>query len=452
MQERVPWADLPLEVLAHIASFTWGRVELYCCVGDYHSYWQYCGMRGVCSSWKAGFDMNVTCLWIGGLGKLCIEPPICPHPDIFPYHSSDEDETCERCYDEDECGRPKIVLPDLTNFHQLVGVRLEYSSLTDGSLAGLREAPKLQVLHLNLCHFSESAINILQTISSLVTLRLDMLNSSIEASNQQLHYIGRLRNVTVFGIDFADPELDDSSTLALSGMTQLEVLDISGFAKVSSLGVRMLRQFPRLRILYMQDWSFANCEAASFAALRGLPLTALDLSYGSGVDPSARVDDDFLKELRGLPLTSLNLQWCCKISDQGIESLVGMPLEILNLDGVRELTDESLVFLKGMPLTCLGLGYCRKLTSQGLAHLGGLPLTALSLDLQTYDDEINEMSKGLLALLNQGLPLQMLSVPGNHPLKPSEWVSEDLSSRLHMVHRIPALTWYSSPIYSSRSI
>lgn len=361
------------------------------------------------------------------VAKLCIKPP--PSPEA----ESDYEDMDGFRWSPDT--RQHIILPNLGKFPELRRLQIQSFILSDISLAGLQGATKLEVLDICACKLSASAFESLQDVPSLITLKVAMHHSTREASNQCFRAIGKLRNVTVLGLDYVQPYLEDSGILALSGMTQLEVLDISGYdVRLSDVGAQTLGSFCKLKVLYMRDWGFLSSQTG-FSVLSCLPLTALDLANDEGVFGFA--DDEFLGKLRGLPLTSLNLDHCEKITDQGIECLAGMPLEILSLLALTQITDESLNILKFMPLTCLGLGGCATITNVGLGNLSQLPLTTLDLGGRDL------VSEGLgLALLDQVTTLQKLVV-GYYGR-----VSEEISSRVQVIDRYSGTHFrmYTSPI------
>jgi hypothetical protein len=105
-----------------------------------------------------------------------------------------------------------------------------------------------------------------------------------------------------------------------------------------------------------------HAGVTNLAPLKGLPLTALSLSWGEIID---------LSPLEGMPLARLDLSWSA-VDDLG--PLAGIPLTELRLDGTRI---RNLSPLRGMPLTYLDISHTRV---TDLAPLAGMPLAELHMN------------------------------------------------------------------------
>lgn len=110
--------------------------------------------------------------------------------------------------------------------------------------------------------------------------------------------------------------------------------------------------------------------------LQNLALGKIELEIPG---PPNYVCNPHLWLLSGLPIARLDLAGTC-ITSAGLEALRGLPLTSLNLEGQQDIDSSGLEVLRGMSLlTSLNLDSCYNIGNQGLAMLRGLPITQLNL-------------------------------------------------------------------------
>lgn len=392
LQARVNWEDLPLDVLAQIATFVMAPPR----AASSKPPW---AMRGACTTWKAGFELTVT--------KIDIRHKLCPK---YP-----KDSTSKR--DDWIPGGLKIVVPDFRRFPGVVKVRLSFFSLTSASLAGLQWASKLREVHLLGCDFPPRVFSSLWGMSQLERLSLNCCWVNPES----LVAISKLP-ITSLGVTSPGGGCvftANSGFRALQGMTQLVELDISGWDNLSAGALYALGEFPNLRVLCSKNWHVELEKSSGVFAFRRLQITTLDITNVAGGLIAGGYNDDVMSHLRHLPLTSLNVRGgahppnISSVSDAGLGFLEGIPLTNLGLGGNVLVTDEGIEFLRDMPLTSLSLEGCDQISDEGLEFLWEVPLTSLDLaGCPLVTDQ------GLLALCCRGMPLQSLRL-GSDRVVPS---------------------------------
>jgi hypothetical protein len=150
----------------------------------------------------------------------------------------------------------------------------------------------------------------------------------------------------------------DADFPSLSGLPNLEGLDISGTKAISAHGLQKLSAFPRLRQL-----NVAGCETVASNELNVISQIAA--------------------------LQDLDLSLCHLVTDPDVAGLSKCPhLRRLVLNWCYNITDQSLLALSThSSLVELSLWSCEKITDLGINSLGALRLTAL--DLPEFADITN---------------------------------------------------------------
>lgn len=380
-----PWDELPTELLSKVAS---GRDALK-------------AMRLVCSTWQTGFSESVT--------KLCIrydaDFSLLEVRKAFPRLK----QLCLNGYDLPS-DVPRDLSVDGPSIIQSLSF-LDCSGVTAALLSGLQDLPVLRSLQILATDIDGSGIETLRNLSSLVDLTLQT------ALGVRLGGIPLLHGLPLTRLDLrASEPLVPEAVAALRGLSSLRDLRLVGssipegcitelyglpLAKLDLSG--MLLTVEGLTALgglpQLQDLVLCGCLARrfsddsmqpGFAALRGLPLTRLDvglLHHGDGGDHVC-VYDECLTELSDLPLTDLRLDGCA-ITDVGLSALRNMPLRKLSLSNCPAITGMGIAAtFPGMPLKflylcCEGINGMKKglgSWSDFASVLANLPLAKLTLE------------------------------------------------------------------------
>ena len=142
-------------------------------------------------------------------------------------------------------------------------------------------------------------------------------------------------------------------------------LDASPFAYHSNL-FQLLKKFPNIEKLNLENWSFLNDEAIKEIVKLRPNLTSLLIQGGSEItDSGLQAIAQNCTKLREIALTGER-----GISDRGLQPLIqaNPTLCSLNLHGCREVSDITLDCIANTcpELTNLNLSYCAGVTSAGL--------------------------------------------------------------------------------------
>lgn len=249
-------------------------------------------------------------------------------------------------------------------------------------------------------------------------LPLIRLNLSLLGGGREDPFLfNRLQGMPLTQLDLGDNNFfSDQGLKALRGMP-LAFLELGWENSFTEKGMQVLRELPLVHLglgghaildeelKVCQDIptlrSFDLGQSEGFTnkglveALRGVPLTALDMSQTESV----ALGDGALDGLLGMPLTELKL--FPNVSDAGLERLRGMALTRLDLFSGTEITDRGLEC--DMPLKHLVLS-CTSVTDEGVALLRNMPLNYLNLSGTLVTDE----GVGLL----RNVPLNYLNLSG----------------------------------------
>lgn len=309
MADAPDWDQgLPLGILSTVAG---GRDELK-------------AMRGVCQTWKAGFEESVSGIRLIRGGPLL--PGIASLAQRFPSLTS---------LDLGDSLMEEASLGDLSRLNRLVSLIL-----------GQRE---------DWCRFVARRLGPPPLAMKLTDSGLKCL-SGVPLTRLDLEKCGRL----------TDAGLEYLIGLPLTG------LDMHNAFKITDIGLKSLQSMPLSHLTF--EYS-VNLTDAGLGFLSGLPLTFLSLRN------CPLLTDAGFACLRGLPLTSFTFghyRGECQITDSGLESLAQMPLKHLDIFNCRYITGAGFIHLRGTPLTSLDL-ICPRLVNASLVLLCGLPLENLSI-------------------------------------------------------------------------
>lgn len=328
--QEVNWKDLPLDLLSKVASHGAGQE-----------------MRGVCKSWKCGFDCSTK--------KIIIRVPagvVRPAP---------------------------TALPSFERYQSLRSLQFLYCEMAN--LTGLQGLNKLRDLSLEGCvGVFDWLIRSFTSLSSL--WKLDLTTSCIDEEA-----VFALKGLPLTSLSFKRCyQLGTPTAFAsLSGMplTDLDMSDVPGFIYSSTLStlsclsklnlsdhywsrveLPRIRNLPSLPLRLSEHFKKGHWGIFEnyLSELAGLPLTFLDLG---GCEC---LKDDQLWALQGLPLAILKLNYCPNLSDAGIRALRGLLLADLDVSGLN-ITTKCLGVLANMPLKRLNVSSCRRLMVQDVHFL-----------------------------------------------------------------------------------
>lgn len=421
------WNDLPLELLIKVAE----------CAGPGCAAMK--ALRSLSSEWKTTCEAAATGLVIKG-SSLCLGLT-----SRFYSLASLDLEYCIEVSPES--------MGSLRALRSLTSLKMNFDHLTEAAVEPLLELP-LKSLEVRQWGTLERTLASLEGPAGLthVTLifQFDEYFSPMGYFHQAVAALKRMPFTSLeFENDYHSREQEQWDFDVLKGMP-LKLLDL-GFQHQSSFAfLDLMQSLPSLNSLNLGK-SFPNYRnerpGAYLEALRGLPLTSLDLGdekwftaedvevlrslplthlcFGESSVPvetlgiireisslasldfgsdSNQFTNEHLAALEGLQLTHLDFglkrysDW--KISDSGLEVLVGMPLKDLTL--FQDFTDAGMVHLLNLPLTSIYF-YRSKITDAGLASVGRLLLLTR---LELIGCNVTDVGLEFL----QGLPLRYLNL------------------------------------------
>ena len=209
-------------------------------------------------------------------------------------------------------------MKELSEFQALEQIRCGHTGVGDAELRPLENLKTLKAVDLSGCEgVTIDGLESLTKCSKLAFLRL----SGPSIDNDCMTQVAKMKSLRVLGI--SDTEVDDDGIAKLANLNLSEVQMTQ--AKLSDVGVGYLTGLENLE--------------------------KLDLSECSGVTNACASEIAKMKNLSSLNLLRTG------ITDQGVKQLTGMKnLTRLNLDDTR-ITDDSVAALKELPqLTWLHLG------------------------------------------------------------------------------------------------
>lgn len=243
---------------------------------------------------------------------------------LMSYRGSLTDESCEY----------------LAQMKQLTELTLDVNEITDAGIAKIARLPNLEVLSLRLMPVTDAA---LASISRLPKLRklsfvstkitpvgvLALRDSPIEEltwwvdspleNNSFLPYVGRLRNIK--RLNLASRRVGDEDLNAISGMAQLEELDVS-------------------------EHSLTDAGLVHLRGLKNIRRLQLGLAPGFRRERFGEVGMQSIAEL--LELESLGLNFT-RLTDTGLTHLARLPkLKRLEVEGT-EITPACIPLLEKLP-------------------------------------------------------------------------------------------------------
>jgi F-box and leucine-rich repeat protein 14 len=245
--------------------------------------------------------------------------------------------------------------------------------LTAEGLARLKALPSLEVLDLGDCRMTDEGLKALSDLSGLTSLDVSGFRQGVtDAGLASVARLGRLQSLRV-GMTHSDPAaVTDRGLESLSKLGDLRTLDLAGFGKITDEGIAHLSKLARLARL-----SLLNCSNVTDAGLRHL---------------------SSLREL-----SELNL-WGVRISDKGLTPLTTLPLTALDLMGHGGLTDEGMPALEELSgLTRLSIIHGDRVTDAGLESLSKIPRLQF-LDLR-WGERVTEEGIRRLQVARPGLKI-----------------------------------------------
>ena len=222
------------------------------------------------------------------------------------------------------------------------------------SLRPLMFATTLQLLDLVGC-VGITDLDPLARLKSLVELRLT--NCSAITNLSALAPLSALRVLYVQGCD-----IQDDSLQALSALTRLRELSLSGCGKITDCGVHTFKYLTGIRRLDLSGCCKLTDEGL-MKSLSGMSrMRDLSLADSPGVK-----DLDILTQLPNL----VHLKVCdCPLTEQALENVGALSnLKTLCLTGCKDFQDSCLLHLAQLPLERLDLEAFDSITDVGLAAL-----------------------------------------------------------------------------------
>jgi outer membrane protein assembly factor BamB len=233
-------------------------------------------------------------------------------------------------------------LEQLRDLDGVVGLDLGLcGDITDAGLARLQPLARLRVLVLAGTGITSAGLRKLTANKGLAALDLEVCDGVTDAACEALGEMRQLRALVLKKTGFEPHPISDAGLRHLSGLRQIEALDLYG-NKVTDAGLVHLQGFSRLRELRLSLLPITDSGLARLKPLAALE--RLDLLHAEGFAGPTITDAGlpFLAPLRNL--RALNLTGA-RVTDVGLESLRGLKrLSLLELvhtgatpDGIRAL-------------------------------------------------------------------------------------------------------------------
>jgi outer membrane protein assembly factor BamB len=209
-------------------------------------------------------------------------------------------------------------IEQIANLSNLVGLNLELcGDITDGSLQHLSGAPGLRVLLLTGTAITNTGLQHLEPIKNLVALDLEVCDGVSETGCASLAKMQGLRTLVLKKTGFERDRVTDAGLKQLSGLTELETLDLYGNS-VTDAGLAHLRLMQSLRELDLSLLPVTDDGLPHLTALS--KLEHLDLLYSEGFGGVLITDKGIASLAKLTNLKSLNLVGA-KITDDGLGNL-----------------------------------------------------------------------------------------------------------------------------------
>lgn len=225
--------------------------------------------------------------------------------------------------------------------------------LTDSSLTALSGLVALHTLDLSSCH-ELSDISALGGLTELRELSL--------AHNARVHNLKPLRTLTALqSLSVQGCNIDDDDVWALSGATQLSILNLRHCSNVTDRGLQGLAPLTGMRTLDLH-----GCQALTDQGLHALScmtvLQNLLLSDCEGI-----VHLRALTSLQALHVLKISQ---CGVTDQGMRAIGTLTaLSSLSLSQCPDVTDDGLASLHYLRLVRLDLELMENISNRGVSDL-----------------------------------------------------------------------------------
>jgi hypothetical protein len=273
-----------------------------------------------------------------------------------------------------EHGPNGVELPSLVNGHNLAGLDIDPTALTDGELRTVAEISQLRRLSLRELENKQARLLKLNRLERLESLELSQVNFDAASAGEFLRGLPRMPRLHTFVAAFSQPDaasieaicqrgpnlrevdlefadVTDEMLAGLAGLTGLRVLNFGG-TKITDAGLRQIGRIRSLRWLDLSGTEISGDGLRHLAELRELETlylnstdvtddamaALLELENCRELDiRQTRVRGPGLRHLKGLPQL-INLRW-------GGESVLAEGLaHLAEFRGLRRLTLEILDF------------------------------------------------------------------------------------------------------------
>lgn len=208
-------------------------------------------------------------------------------------------------------------------------------------------------------NFTDADMPALDRFTGLQTLHLHYSDVT-DAGMQHVAQHKSLREFVLWSV-----EVSDAGMANLAGMAELRQLSLMGCVRVTSNGLRVVRDMPQLESLWLLRCPLIDDEFCGH-------LAGLQRLQELGIHGAPHLTDEALRAIAGLPaLRKLDLSMCSQVTDDGIALLAAMPaLEDLRLPGCDGLTDACLTHIARMKgLKYLHLPRKSDVTNEGVVRL-----------------------------------------------------------------------------------
>jgi Leucine-rich repeat (LRR) protein len=257
----------------------------------------------------------------------------------------------------------------------LKALRLDLSSATDESVAAISNFAKLEELNLDGCSISDAALSSIAGSLSIKRLRL----AKTKISDTGLAQIKALAQLEL--LDISDcAQVTSAGLVHLQGLTKLRNLSLGG-PGITDAGMPSLRNLTNMVAISLKECSITD---ASFGALAGMTkLKEFDIYKTPAGDNALRVLS------QGREMAKLKLR-ASGVTKQGLIDHIAKFESVSSIDlGETETDDKALAAISKMKkLEDLNL-LRTKVTNAGVASLTSLKLKRLNLDdIQAIDDGV----------------------------------------------------------------
>jgi Leucine-rich repeat (LRR) protein len=210
-------------------------------------------------------------------------------------------------------------------------------------------------------------------------------------TGKSLGFLARCSNLN--SLDLRWTSLNDEGRTHLEALTDLKVLDLSGYDRQDAelAPVKFLVNLERLKLrscheitdkgiahlaplIRMKELDLFGCRLLTDVGL--LSLAGLRQCEVLDLTKVAKITNASLSVVAGMKrLKSLSLRWCQQLTDKGVGAVVQSCTKLRKLDlaGCRGITNATVKLIAGLgKLQELHLSYCKEVTTDALKLLKGL--------------------------------------------------------------------------------